>query len=227
MKGIADAELAVVSFDQISAVVSNIEKTDLVANQANVFVFAEVIEKLAKQFPLLPMRFGSVMESTVSVRNMLENNYPEFCQGLQKVKNKSEFGLKIGCDTEMLKENLRLKSEATDFQPISSSPEIEKSVYLGYIAKKLSEHRLEELLLARIDSIIAEFTGKLTQWDARSKIKKMTTASNIIDAVFLLNKEKEVELVQEVKELQSRHPELNYSLTGPWPPYNFVDITLK
>lgn len=74
MKGIADADFAAVSFDQISAVVSDIEKAGLIANQDNAFAFAKVIEILEQQFPLLPMRFGSIMESSGSVQQMLERD---------------------------------------------------------------------------------------------------------------------------------------------------------
>ena len=92
MKGIAEAELAVITFNQISAVMSDIERIDSVVNQTNALIFAHLIEMLELQYPLLPMRFGSVMESSGSVLNMLENNYSEFCQGLLKVENRSEFG---------------------------------------------------------------------------------------------------------------------------------------
>jgi hypothetical protein len=227
MKGIADADFAAISFDQISAVVSDIEKAGLIANQANAFAFAKVIEILEKQYPLLPMRFGSIMESPASVLQMLERNYPEFQNNLQKVENKSEFGLKIFCDSEKVKESLRSKSAGGNSSPIMPEPEPKKSVYIEYVNKKLAEHRLEELLVSYVDSIIAEFTGKLTQWNAESKIKKMASASILVDAVFLLKKDMESQLVQEITDLQSRHPELNYTLTGPWPPYSFVDVTIK
>jgi hypothetical protein len=227
MKGIAEAELEVIAFKQISAVISDIEKMDLVANQTNALIFAHLIEILEQEFPLLPMRFGSVMESSGSVLNMLENNYSEFCQSLHKVENQSEFGLKIFSDTEKLNENLRLKLEIGKLSLPHPNQDIKKSVYLEYINKKLADHRLEELLLAYIDSIDAEFTDRLNQWNAALKIKKKTTANIIVDAAFLLRKDLKKELVQVVIDLQNEHPELNYILTGPWPPYNFVDITLK
>lgn len=227
MKGIVEADLSVVSFDQISAIVSDITKPDLITNQANAFIFAHVIEILEQYYPILPMRFGSVMESTESVQQMLENNYVEFQNNLLKVENKSEFGLKIFCDTEKLKSELKTKSEGqieTSPEPDSESKE---SVFREYVNQKLKAHRLEETLLGYVDSIIAEFTRFLIQLNAVKKIKKMTTATTIIDAVFLLEKDKKAELVSAVEDMQSKYPGLNFMLTGPWPPYSFVDITIK
>lgn len=227
IKGIAGADLVAVSFDQVSAVVSDIEKADLIANQTNAFAFASVIDMLGQHYPVLPMRFGSIMESTDSVQQMLEKNNPEFLNNLLKVENKSEFGLKIFCDTVKLKAELKAKSEAMNETSQKSVSESKDSVFKEYINQKLKAHRLEEMLLNYVDSIVAEFTGFLTALTAVKKIKKMATATTIIDAVFLLGKDKKAELVRAVENMQSKYPGLNFILTGPWPPYSFVDITLK
>jgi hypothetical protein len=78
-----------------------------------------------------------------------------------------------------------------------------------------------------IDSVIAEFNGFLIELNAEKKIKKMTTATTIIDAVFLIEKDKKAELVRAIEDMQGKYSELNFILTGPWPPYSFVDVTLK
>ena len=225
--GIAGTDLGAVSFNQITAIVSDIEKADLVANQVNAFAFAHVIEILEKHYPLLPMRFGSVMESTDLILKMLEKNYSEFQNNLQKVENKSEFGLKIFCDTEKLKAELKFKSDAVSDSSQKPITENKDSVYREYINQKLKAHRLEEMLMGYIDLIIAEFTEFLAELDAVKKIKKMTTVTTIIDAVFLLEKDKKPELIQAIEDLQRKYTGLNFILTGPWPAFSFVDITLK
>ncbi|MDZ4204673.1 MAG: GvpL/GvpF family gas vesicle protein [Bacteroidales bacterium] len=227
MKGISGTDLYAVSLDEISAIVSDIKRTDLIADRSNAIEYAEVIENLAQQFTLLPMRFGSLMESTDAIKKMLGRNYNEIQHNLQKVENKCEFGLKIFCDSEKLKAALTVKSEAGTKTPDKPAREIKNSMYKDYVNQKLKEHRLEELLLSYVESVIAEITGYLVRLNAVSKFKKMTTASTIIDAVFLLKKGRKDELIQLVADLKKQHPGLNFVLTGPWPPYNFVEITIK
>jgi hypothetical protein len=225
IKTIDGERLYAVVFDEISSVVSDMNRVDLITDKSHAIAFAGVIETLEQHFALLPMRYGSMMESNLSIQKMLEKNYPEFRQNLLKVENKSEFGLKIFCDARKLKKELGIKSEKeTARRPVS---EIKNSVFREYVDKKLKEHRIEELLLSYVDSIIAEFTEVLARLNAVNKFKKMTTETNIIDAVFLLEKDKKGELVQTVEDLQCKHPGLNFTLTGPWPPYNFVDMTIK
>jgi len=227
-KGIAETELAVVSSGQISAVVSDIVKADLVANQANAITFADVIEILAQQYTLLPMRFGSVMESADSVSMMLERNYEEIQKNLQKVENKVEYGLKIFCNSEKLREQIKPKSEELILSPGKPDSETSNhSIYRDYVNNKLKEHRLEELLLAYIDSVIAQITEKINQLSAVLKFKKIVTETTIIDAVFLLDKEQENNLIQAIDDFKNQFNALNFVLTGPWPPYNFVETTIK
>lgn len=227
VKGISGTDLYAVVFNEISMIVGDIKKTDLITDNSNAIEYAGVIETLAKQFTLLPVRFGSLMESTNAIIKILEKNYKEITQNLQRVENKYEFGLKIFCDSEKLKTDLKAKSEANIHEPTNPDPEIKISVFKDYVNRKLKEHRLEELLLTFINSVIAEITGHLTRLNTVSKFKKMTTSSMIIDAVFLLEKDKKEDLIQTVEDLQKQYTKLNFVLTGPWPPYSFVDFKIK
>ena len=227
MKGVACRDLYAVSFEETSVVVSDFKRSDLMTDRDNIIDFASVIEKLAQQFTLLPMRFGSLMDSIDSITKMLGRNYAEFQESLQKVENKCEFGLKIFCESEKIKADLKAKSEAEPHTLSKNEPEIKYSVYMEYINRKLKEHRLEEMLLAYTDLVISTITGRMTQLDAVIKFKKMTTIMNIIDAVFLLDKGRKDELIHVIADLQIYYPILNFVLTGPWPPYSFVEIILK
>ena len=50
--------------------------------------YAEIIETLATDYTLLPVRFGSTMESSDQLLQMLERNYTEIQQNLKKLKDK-------------------------------------------------------------------------------------------------------------------------------------------
>ena len=223
IKGLSGVGLYAVSVNKITLAVCDMNKAEIIADKSCAIEYAGIIETLAQQFTLLPVQYGSVMESTDTIKKMLERNYAEIQQNLLKVENKFEFGLKVFCDSEKLMTELEDANETVQ----KSGSEIKNSVFREYVNQKLKEHRREEMLLSYVDSIIAEFTRLLTHLNTINKIKKMASAKNIIDAVFLLKKNKKDEMVQAVKDFQSKYPRLNFILTGPWPPYNFVDFTLK
>jgi len=227
LNGISGASLYVVKCKEISAVVSDIKKADLIASRSIVLEYAEVIDNLAKLFTLLPMRFGSVMESIDAIADMLERNYCEIQLNLLKVEDKLEFGLKVFCDSEKLKEELLTKTKDGIKSPANPAHEIENSVFREYVNKKLKEHRLEELVLVYVDSVIAEINSYLSFLNADSKIKKLPSASVMIDAVLLLPKGRKNDLIQAAGDLQNQYPGLSFVMTGPWPPYSFVEIAIK
>ncbi len=227
IKGIREELVYAVPFKEITAVVGNINETNVIPDKLDVIAYAGVIEKLLQKYTLLPMRFGSKMESNEAIKNMLENNYTEFQKNLQKVENKVEFGLKIFCDAEKLKQDLLKKSEVKEVSPPHKSIESKNSVFTDYINKKLKEHRYEEMLLRYVETVITEITDCLSSLSTDSRFTKMTSAKQLIDSVFLLEKEKDPLLIENIQTLQKKHPGLNFILTGPWPPYSFVELTLK
>ena len=225
VKGIDGACLHAVTFDQISAVLSDINRNDLFADKSRAIEYAGVIETLYQQFTLLPVQYGSVVESSDAVKKILDKNYSEIQRNLLNVENKLELGLKVFCDSEKIKAELKTKTDAEPIiEPIQGS---ENSIYRDYLNKKLIEHRFEELLIAHVDTIIEDITTHLALLNPVHKFKKMVSPTNIIDGIFLLEKNKKEDCINVVNELQNKYPSLHLMLTGPWPPYNFVDIILK
>ena len=227
VKGISDSSLYVISGGGINAIVSDVNISEFVADKSVAIDYANVIESFFFNFSLLPMRFGSIMESPEAVKAMLENNSPEILHNLGKVAGKFEFGLKIICDSEKLKAKLSVKSDNTSKVEKPSKDETTLSVYRDYVNKKLAEHRLEELMLAHVESLIATITASLGSLNSINKFRKMLTDNTIVDAIFLIGKEKKSDLIDLIAEIQNDNPGLNFVLTGPWPPYSFVDLTIK
>jgi len=49
----------------------------------------------------------------------------------------------------------------------------------------------------------------------------------IMNAAFLISRDREAAFDARVKSIASRFDRLTFKYTGPWPPYNFVNIRLK
>lgn len=226
-KGMGGAGLFALSFDDIAAIAGDIDSAHPIAGKASALEYAAVIETLFHQFTLLPMRFGSVMKSNEAVVHMLENNHPDIKQNLIQVENKYEFGLKLFCDPKKINEELRIQSETSSKAQQAPVAEIINSTSMEWVNKKLKEHRLEELLVRYVDSVIADISGQLDRLNAICKIKKLVSPATVMDGVFLLDKALKEELVRTTGRLQEKYPALNFVLTGPWPPYNFVTFTVK
>lgn len=222
VSGLEGANTYAVSFNGISAIVSDFDSKVTKLDKTSALKFAGVIEKLASNYNLLPMRFGTFFESKEAVQEMLKKHYGKFVQCLGSVNNKFEYCLKIFWDSNLYQSKIGTDSAETDKEASKlvsgASPQTE------YLLCKLKEHKKEEKLLEYVESLIEEIGQRLVHLDPMVKSKKMVSNSLILDAVYLLDKKYKEAFIYEIDSFNQRHEDLNLLLTGPWPPYSFADI---
>jgi hypothetical protein len=87
-----------------------------------------------------------------------------------------------------------------------------------------------------IDKALAELAASYVR-DIYDGLRSVSVASRdnkpigdkmILNAAFLIQKEREAEFDAAVNRVAQKFGDrLNFKYTGPWPPYNFVNIRLK
>ena len=225
MKGIMDANLYVLSFNDISIAVSDFTSSKDITNRELAIDFAGVIEALSQQVTLLPVRFGTFIKTDEIVHQLLVNHYDSFLRNLQKVENKCEFGLKVLCDSETFSTKISAQAAAVQVQPHEYFST--DTVHTNYLLEKIKINKLEDSLFQYVDQLIEDISQYLTQINPDSKYKKMVTNSILLDAVFLVKKNKKDEFIQAISTFKQQHDDLQFLLTGSWPPYSFVDIVIE
>lgn len=225
MKGIMDANLYVLSFNDISIAVSDFTPSKDITNRELAIDFAGVIEALSQQVTLLPVRFGTFIKTDEIVHQLLVNHYDSFLRNLQKVENKCEFGLKVLCDYETFSTKISARAAAVEVQPHEYFST--DTVHTNYLLEKIKTNKLEDSLFQYVDQLIEDISQYLTQINPDSKYKKMVTNSILLDAVFLVKKNKKDEFIQAISTFKQQHDDLQFLLTGSWPPYSFVDIVIE
>ena len=213
-----------ISFKNIVAVVSDIKRQQVSIKAELAIDHAKVIERLALHHTVLPMRFGTFIESEEAVQKMLKKYYERFIQSLKNVNQKYEFCLKIFWNHDTYLNKISYNTEAVDRKSRNIVPE--NSNHAQYLFNKLREHRIEESLLKHVENLIEEINLKLQTLQPKMKLKKMVSKSLILDAVYLLDKDKKEEFIKEINHFNNQHEDLNLLVTGPWAPYSFVDINL-
>jgi hypothetical protein len=225
-RGVTGDPLSGILYGDIMAVVSDL-KRPVSAERSVAIEYAGVIDALSKDLTLLPMRFGSVMDSMDAIEQMLHLNYDDFCENLKRVENKSEFGLKVFCDQEELR-NSMAEIQRTAGRDVNGPPsEGSGSVYREYVNRKLREHRTEESMMTYLAEVVAEIRACLLKLETVTRFNKPRSEAVIVDAVILIERSGEGELVDVIRKMQKENSGYHYILTGPWPPYNFVEISIK
>src|SRR5207245_11582516 len=74
---------------------------------------------------------------------------------------------------------------------------------------------------------VSEIFSELRDVSVASRANKAIGDKMILNAAFLVSRDQEAAFDKKVKELGARYDKLTFRYTGPWPPYNFVNIRLK
>ena len=86
---------------------------------------------------------------------------------------------------------------------------------------------VDAALQARSERYVADILDLLRDVSVASRINKPIGDKMIMNAAFLISRDEEAAFDAKVKTIASKLDKLTFKYTGPWPPYNFVNIRLK
>ena len=216
-KGLDGAAVYALPYRDIAAAVSDLGRAPLTPGPEVALQYESIIERLMARYCLLPMRFGTLVRNDAAVMGILQKHYPAFIRNLKQVKDRVEYGLKLLWDVERIKGHALVEVRET-VPPLNEDSPPKK-----YLRQKLQEHRGEEALRQKAERVIETIHPPLKALSACSKAKTMITPKIIFDAAYLVATAQQETFIQTVQALDAQQPELEFLLTGPWPPYNFIE----
>jgi Mg2+ and Co2+ transporter CorA len=144
---------------------------------------------------------------------------------LEKMKDKIEFGLKVNWTPETVLKEVeeeteeigRLKDEIMSNRQTST-----------YFARMQLGRLVEQAMSEKSDAYVREVYDHLRDCAIASRHNKPIGDKMILNAAFLVERSSAAAFDQKVQEIAQRYEgKLRFLYTGPWPPYNFVNIRLK
>jgi Gas vesicle synthesis protein GvpL/GvpF len=221
--GVDPADVHTVNYRDIAAVVSDtpIEVHD--PTRENVLAHERVNETVMRKHTVIPMSFGTVFKTRDDIVELLRSAYDAFHDVLDKMQDKLEFGLKVLWDRDVMVREIESQDE--DVRRLKM--EISGQKGSTYFARMQYGRLVDAALQAHSEKYVAEIFEGLRDVAVASRANKPIGDKMIMNAAFLVSRDKEQAFDQRVKEIGARFDKLTFKYTGPWPPYNFVNIRLK
>jgi len=218
-----------INFDSIStsnltAIISSETAETIKTGQESVLKYATIIDYIARNYSILPLRFGSIVATLDEGINLLVKNSDIFITTLNKVYNKEEYSIRVFTSQQHHDSSLNTTSPST-------TPNIPQ-ILLGttksknYLLKKFQIHVTEESKNSYADQLKSAFIVNLQTLTHLFDFKKSLSPECVMDVVLLIERPKRDNLIDIVSDMQLKYPENNIILTGPWPPYNFTHIKI-
>jgi hypothetical protein len=146
-----------------------------------------------------------------------------FSDVLNKMQDKFEFGLKVLWDRDQIVRDI--ENEDEDIRRLKG--EISSQAGSTYFARMQYGRLIDQALQSRSERFVAEIFDALCDVSVASRSNKPIGDRMIMNAAFLVARHMEQAFDARVKTIGSRYEMLTFKYTGPWPPYNFVNIRLK
>ncbi len=221
--GSEPAQVQTVIYRDLAAVVSSTSLVVQDPTRDNVLAHQRVNETVMQQHTVIPMSFGTVFKTDDDIMELLRSAYDAFSDVLNKMQDKFEFGLKVLWDRDQIIREI--ESEDEDIRRLKG--EISSQKGSTYFARMQYGRLIDAALQARSERYVAEIFEALRDVSVASRSNKPIGDRMIMNAAFLVGRETEQAFDARVKDIGSRYDKLTFKYTGPWPPYNFVNIRLK
>ena len=209
----------------LAAVVSDTPIVIYDPTRENVLAHEFVNETVMREFTVIPMSFGTVFRSEEDVLELLRSTYQAFTDVLEKMKGKIEFGLKVLWDRDKVIE--QIESQQDEIRGLKE--EISRNAASStYFARMQLGRLLESALEEWGNRYVSDIHEALKPVAVASRSNKPIGDRMILNAAFLVDRSQEKLFDERVKEVSRKYEDLlTFKYTGPWPPYNFVNIKLK
>ena len=212
-----------IHYKSLAAVVSDAPLEVLDSTRDNVLAHERVNETVMHDHTVIPMSFGTIFKTHDDIVELLRSAFDAFGDVLNKMQNKLEFGLKVLWDPD-----LAVKAVEAEDEDISKlKKEIASQKGPTYFARMQYGRLVDSALQVRSERYVASILNELRDVSVASRINKPIGDKMIMNAAFLISRNQEGAFDRKIKAIASRLDQLTFKYTGPWPPYNFVNIRLK
>ena len=217
----------ILPYQDIGAVVSDIESEVVRATSEICMRHEKVLEETMRHLTILPFEFGTVAPNAPSVAKLLELNYRKIKELLKKLEGKVELNVKAVWSKmetifqEILEEHRMIAHFKEEIQSKPPDATYSDRIKIGQM--------VGEALRDKKEKEGRKIIQRLRQYAVDDHMGHQFGDSMIFNASFLVKKGKNREAFEEtLNEIdQENGGRINFKYTNGLPPYSFVDLKLR
>jgi hypothetical protein len=223
LTGVDDQAVSLVSAGKLAAVVSRIDIDRTVGRRADLISHSRVLDAVAAAGTVIPLRFGSVLQSQSEVsKQVLEPGSERFEEMLDDLAGRSQFTVHARYEeSQVLAEIVAENAEIADLRS-QTRDQSEDATYHARV-------RLGELVMQALEAKRAidgpVLLDALLAFAAACNVRASAGMDHLIDVAFLVDDKQrdafEAAAEQAAGELAGR---ARVKLLGPTAPYDFVAV---
>lgn len=211
IRGLGGEPVRLLPRGNVAAVVSRSLLHPWPLDEAHLTLHESVVEELMSSRPILPARFNTLFRTEDAVIALLNERARPFRSALERVTGKVELGLRVlwepPCDAE----------ESADKKSWHGGPGTE------YLHRRLREERRRAGIRGVGERVIREVQAFFHSLAVESRLQRLPTDRLLFTGAYLVERYRVAAFREDVAKAQQELSYLRFLLTGPWPPYHFVN----
>lgn len=209
IRGFGGNPVRLLPLADLGAVVSRSRQGPWPPDEAHLHLHEAVVEAVMDSRPILPARFNTLLGNEEAVIALLAQRARLFRSALLRVEGKVELGLRVLWEPP--------GEDNTCWESAGRGPGTD------YLCRKLKTERRRARLLETGERLIHELQALLRPLASESRQERLPTERLLLAGAYLVARHQLRAFRDGVAEVQKRFPRLGFFLTGPWPPYHFVN----
>jgi len=211
IRGLEGDRVSLIPHAGLAAVVSRSRLTPRPPDAEHLTRHEAVVEEVMASRSVLPVRFNSLLRDEGAVRALLGERGPAFRAGLERVSGRMEMGLRVLWEP-----------------PGGAEAAVEQDEDAGgpgaaYLYRRLAEERRQARLRQAAERLIQALEAPFRSLAVESRLRRFMTERLLLSGAYLVERERVDAFRDGVARARLEFPGLSFLLTGPWPPYHFVE----
>lgn len=213
IRGLGGRPVFPVPHRDLAAVVSQSSLKLWPVDEAHLALHETVVEAVMGSRSILPVRFNTLLRTREAVLALLDERSQTFRSALKRVAGKAELGLRV------LWEPPGDAPATVDQETGGDGPGTE------YLYRRLREERHRARLRASGERLIQKLQASFHSLAVESWLQRFPTERLLFTGAYLVERDRVDAFREGVAKTREEFSGLSFLLTGPWPPYHFVNGT--
>lgn len=221
--GVAGSPVRTVAHDEVMAVVGEVDVSRPVVRKADLQAYQQVLDRLAAEGPVVPVRFGTALPDATSVVDVLLADRPELVELLDTLEGRTQLTLRA-----------RYVEDVVLAEVVAQDPVIrdlnERTRGVPEDASWADRIRLGELVAQAVDrrrhDDAADLLDIVLPLVVEHRELRGAGLDHVLEVALLVDDERRSELEETLEACaEAVHERIRLRLVGPLAPYDFVGAT--
>jgi hypothetical protein len=215
--GVGGQQVFVVAQNGLSAALSELAESGLNPDVSGILAYEKVVEAFHRHLTVIPVRYGCQLEDASEALCLLERRHDQYATLLHELEGAVEMSIHVLLDGCGAGTQASSRAAPPEFLPVF------RNSGAAYLASKRRYYLGWDQAALHQRELVDELCDSLSGLYVRRKVEFPDSITDRLLSLYFLVPRGSLECFRHAARHLASKQSFKLLLSGPWPPYNFVD----